>query len=82
MGFDVTCRDFVRFLDDYLAGALATEQVAAFNDHLAACPSCVSYMKTYRETIRLGKLALAPTSEPVPDDIPEDLVRAILQSRK
>ena len=54
----------------------------AYAEHLAACPSCVSYMKTYRETIRLGKLALAPTSEPVPDDIPEDLVRAILQARK
>lgn len=82
MGFDVTCRDFVRFLDDYLNGALAAEQVAAFNDHLAACPSCVSYMNTYRETIRLGKLAFSPSSEPVPDDVPEDLVRAILQSRK
>ena len=82
MGFQVTCRDFVQFLDDYLAGALLGEQLAAFNEHLAACPSCVSYMKTYRETIRLGKLALAPTGEPLPEDIPEDLVRAILQARK
>jgi anti-sigma factor RsiW len=82
MGFDVTCRAFVEFLDDYLGGALTGERLAAFNDHLAACPSCVSYMKTYREAIRLGKLALAPSDEPVPEDIPEELVRAILQARK
>jgi anti-sigma factor RsiW len=82
MAFEVTCRDFVQFLDDYLAGALAPDQLGAFNEHLAACPSCVSYMKTYRETIRLGRLALAPTSEPIPEEIPEDLVRAILQARR
>jgi anti-sigma factor RsiW len=82
MGFDVTCRDFVQFLDDYLEGRLGAEQVRGFNDHLAACPSCVNYLNSYRDTLRLGKAALAASSEPVPDTIPEDLVRAILKARK
>jgi anti-sigma factor RsiW len=77
---DLTCGEFVEFLDDYLAGALGPQRLASFNEHLAACPSCVGYMKTYRETIRLGKSALA-ASEPVPDEVPEELVRAILRAR-
>jgi anti-sigma factor RsiW len=82
MAFDVTCRDFVQFLDDYLAGALSAEKAAGFDQHLAACPPCVNYLNTYRDTIRLGKAALRPSSEPLPEDVPEDLVRAILKARK
>jgi len=78
---DVTCREFVEFLDDYVAGALVGDRLASFNDHLAACPSCVAYMKTYRDAVRMGKAALAPSSEPVPAEVPEDLVRAILLAR-
>lgn len=77
----VTCKDFVEFLDDYLSGALSVEQREAFNAHLAICPSCVAYMKTYRDAVRLGKAALAPSEEPVPEEVPEGLVQAILSAR-
>ena len=76
MGPDITCRDFAEFLDDYLAGALPEADLAAFNAHLAACPSCVAYMKTYEASIRLGKNALAGPD--LPADVPEDLVRAVV----
>lgn len=82
MSGSVTCRQFVEFLDDYLSGVLDLGQREAFNEHLALCPSCVSYMKTYRETVRLGKAALDATDEPVPAHVPEDLVRAILDARE
>lgn len=78
---DVTCRQFVEFLADYLAGELPPVQRDEFNAHLAACPSCVSYMKTYQETIRAGRAALAATDEPLPEGIPEELVQAILAAR-
>jgi anti-sigma factor RsiW len=48
--------------------------------HLASCPSCVAYMKSYRATWRLGQDALRG-DEPAPADVPEDLVRAILAAR-
>jgi anti-sigma factor RsiW len=82
MSHDVTCREFVAFLDDYLSGALPAQQRAAFNAHLAVCPSCVAYMKTYKISIALGKAALSQPEGPVPEEAPEALVRAILSARK
>jgi anti-sigma factor RsiW len=77
----VTCREFVEFLYDYLLGALDAERTAEFNVHLAACPSCVAYMKTYEASVRVGRAALAPSDEPIPPEVPDALVRAILATR-
>lgn len=71
----MTCRDFVAFLDDYLNGALLEAQVDVFNAHLARCPHCVSYMKSYSAAVRLHQTAAVSD---LPDDVPEDLVQAIL----
>lgn len=81
MSHPVTCREFVEFLADYLAGELPQPQRDEFNTHLSICPACVSYMKTYVESIRLGKGALAATDEPLPSEVPEEIVRAILAAR-
>ena len=78
----ITCREFVEFLDDYITGRLAGVQLDEFNNHLAGCPPCVTYMQTYRDAIGLVKTALAEPSEPVPESVPEDLVVAILAARR
>lgn len=78
---NVTCKEFVEFLADYLAKELSPAQQDEFDAHLSVCPSCVSYMKTYEESIRLGKAALRASDEPLPPDVPEELVRAILAGR-
>lgn len=78
----MTCRDVIEFLADYLAGDLAAEQQAVFDEHLAICPDCVAYLKNYRRTIQLGQAALQTPESPVCADIPEDLVQAILAARK
>lgn len=78
----LTCRDFVALLFDYLLGGLGSEGIAAMNAHLAACPSCVAYLKTYEASIRMGRLALAPSDDPVPEEVPEALVRAVLATRR
>jgi anti-sigma factor RsiW len=82
LSHDVTCRDFVDVLDAYLSGSLDQGKTAAFNEHLAACPSCVAYMKTYQASIRLGKAVLTRSDESLPEDVPEALVQAILAARK
>jgi anti-sigma factor RsiW len=78
----VTCREFTAFLADYLAGALPGSQREAFHAHLAGCPSCVAYMNTYQETIRLGRAAFLPSGPNLPEEVPEDLVQAILAARR
>lgn len=78
----ITCRQVVDFIMDYLNGDLAPEQRREFDRHMAVCPSCVVYLKTYQETIRLGRAALQDTDEPVGEKVPEDLVQAILAARR
>jgi len=79
----LTCREFVEFLGDYLAGELPPEQREAFNAHLALCPSCVAYMKTYQQTIRLGRAVFRQSDDELSEqDMPEELVRAILDARQ
>jgi len=78
----VTCRKFVEFLMDYLEGGLSDSQRDEFDAHLAACTACVAYMNTYAHTIELGKAAFRDPDAAVPDDVPADLVAAILQARR
>ncbi len=78
----LTCRDFVSLLFDYLLGGLGPVEIAAMNAHLAACPSCVAYLKTYEASIRMGRLALGPSDDPVPEEVPEALVQAVLAARR
>lgn len=77
-----TCRELVAFLYDYLLGGLGAAQTAEMNAHLAACPSCVAYLKTYEASIRMGRIALAASDDPVPTDVPEELLRAVLAVRR
>jgi anti-sigma factor RsiW len=77
----LTCREFVDLLYDYLLGGLGAERTAAMNAHLAVCPSCVAYLKSYEASIRMGRLALGPSEGPVPAEVPEALVRAVLAAR-
>jgi anti-sigma factor RsiW len=65
----------------YIDGDLSPAEQAEFDAHLAECPRCVDYLRTYRETIRLGKSAFPRSEASVPQEVPEELVRAILSAR-
>ena len=69
-----TCQELIDFLDDYCAGDLPAERAEGFEWHLARCPSCVAYVASYRETIRVAQHATAVEIE----DVPPDLLTAIL----
>ena len=81
MDRDLTCRELVEFLDDYIAHDLGGGALASFEKHLSDCPPCVAYLETYRQSIRMGRAALKGTDERIPEAVPEDLVRAILAAR-
>lgn len=76
----ITCREVVDFLDRYLTGELDSDEVAKFERHLSECPPCVAYMHTYQAAAALSRAALADVPD-IPDDMPEDLVQAILRVR-
>ena len=77
----MTCRELSDFLLDYVSGALVPEERARFEEHLGECDDCVVYLRTYEETIKLGRGAFAHPDDPVPEDVPGELLRAILAAR-
>ncbi len=77
----MTCEEFIEFLLDYDEGRLPPDVQARFDEHLSICPDCVNYLASYRATIALGKSAFADPKGPLPADVPEELVQAILALR-
>jgi anti-sigma factor RsiW len=69
-----TCKELIDFLDEYVAGELAQDRIEGFEWHLSRCPSCVAYVASYRETIRIAQHAMAVEIE----DVPADLLTVIL----
>lgn len=78
----LTCRDLVAFLIDYLDHALAPAERQIFEAHLAECDDCVTYIRSYEETVRLGRAALRPSTQPADQHAPSALVRAVLAARR
>lgn len=78
----MTCREFADFLADYLSGELAPAARAQFERHLDLCPNCVAYLSNYRDTIAVGRHAFDDDDAGLPNDVPDDLVQAILASRR
>jgi len=76
---ELTCRELTEFLADYFAGELSPDERPLFEGHLAECPGCAAYLRSYAETMRLAKDACE--DEQVPVGVPEQLVRAIVAAR-
>jgi anti-sigma factor RsiW len=55
----ISCREVVEIVSDYLEGALAPEERARLETHLAACEPCRTYIEQIRATRRLVAAAEA-----------------------
>jgi anti-sigma factor RsiW len=75
----ITCQQVIEFISKYRDHELTSPERTEFERHLAICPSCVAYLKTYEQTVLLAK---ASADDPVPDEIPEPLLKAILEARR
>jgi anti-sigma factor RsiW len=54
---DLSCRELVEIVTEYLEGTLPTNERARVDAHLANCPGCSTYIEQMRETVRLtGRL--------------------------
>jgi len=65
---------------DYLSGELSADSRSTFEHHLALCANCRNYLTSYEATVRLGKAAFDDETAAVPAEVPEQLVKAILDA--
>lgn len=77
----ITCQQFEDFILAYLEGELPEKQKFVFELHLKLCRECRDYLAAYRRTIEVSKRAFEEPEQPLPDDVPEDLVKAILAAK-
>jgi len=48
------CKEIIlEYLDSYLEASLDEELVSEFERHLASCPACAAYLRTYAKTREL-----------------------------
>ena len=78
----MTCREFTAFIADFLDDELPAAQRQQFERHLSLCANCTRYLEGYRSSIALGKRAFDDRDAPLPDDVPDELVDAILRTRR
>lgn len=73
----ITCQQFEDFIMDYLEDTLPEEKRKVFELHIRTCRECREYLAAYqrtrdiaRETVRVSTL----------DDVPEDLLAAVIKT--
>jgi anti-sigma factor RsiW len=55
---DLSCREVVELVSDWLEGALPAGESARVELHLAGCEGCATYVEQMRATVRIaGRLA-------------------------
>ena len=65
---EVTCKELVELVTDYLEGALSPAERARFESHLDMCSGCAAYLEQFRTTIALtGRLAEGDIEAPARD---------------
>ncbi len=77
----MTCQELCEFLMQYLEGELPSRERESFAEHVEACPPCLAYLDTYRKAVELGRSMCNEPGDALPDDVPEELVQAILAAR-
>jgi anti-sigma factor RsiW len=76
---EMTCRELVEVITDYLEGALPASDRRRFEEHLSECPYCVNYLEQMRATIEaLGELR----EESISPEAREELLAAFRNWRK
>ncbi len=76
----ITCEAFEDFILAYLEDDLSPRQKFVFEMHLKLCRECRDYLKAYRASLELAKST--GQAQPLPDEVPEDLVAAVLAARE
>ena len=70
---EMSCRELVQVINDYLEGVLPPADRRRFEEHLAICPGCQTYLDQMRQTVRtVGRLR----EESIPTEARDALLQA------
>jgi anti-sigma factor RsiW len=75
---EVVCRDVVEVVNDYLEDAMSPQERAAFEQHLHACPWCLTYLNQIRATASFVRRV---TVAELPPDV-ESSLRALFRAKR
>ncbi len=74
------CRELIEWLSEYVDGGLDPLERTRFDEHLAECEDCASYLDSFRTTLRMLRLSKYEDSSQTAT-MPELLRAAILAAR-
>lgn len=67
---DLTCKELVELVTDYLEGSLSRRDRRRFEKHIDGCANCREYLTQFKETIRLtGTLREQDVSKEAADEL-------------
>jgi predicted anti-sigma-YlaC factor YlaD len=70
MKAQMTCKELVELVTEYLEGTLPEEVGVRMESHLSGCEGCTSYLEQMRQTIQLtGQIHEENLSEQQKDDL-------------
>jgi anti-sigma factor RsiW len=76
---EMSCRDVVELVTEYLEGTLSSPDRLRFDEHLGICPPCQTYLDQMRQTLRaVGSLP----RESISDDARKALLRLFRDWKK
>ena len=67
----MNCIQLVELVTDYLEGSMPAGQRARFDEHIAGCDGCTTYLEQFRITIRLTAML---SEEQIAPDVRETLL--------
>ena len=77
----ISCREFEDFVLAYLEDELTSTQRIIFEMHLKLCRECREYLIAYQSSLKATKKISQDQKEKIAD-VPEDLIKAILDARR
>jgi predicted anti-sigma-YlaC factor YlaD len=69
---ELTCKEIVELVTDYLEGRMSLEDRSRFEQHLTYCSGCSSYLQQIRQTMAVTG---AVQEDALTPEMQEDLVR-------
>jgi anti-sigma factor RsiW len=78
----ISCKEFEDFILDYLDDELPALQRSRFERHIRLCRECKQYLQAYQRPLEVSRAVVPSPDSVIPDDVPEDLIKAILKARK
>ena len=76
---EMGCRELVQVINDYIEDVMPPGDRKRFDEHLAICPGCQTYLDQMRQTIRaVGRLS----EESIPGEVRNVLLQAFRDWKK